>query len=914
MLRNKVIKPINIKNLFLIPLLTLGIHSQLSALDPSLGLRDYLEKSWTRQDGLPQNTILSIAQSSDDFLWLGTPSALLRFDGYRFKQYTLPGLPAFANIRITVLHEDLFGRLWIGTDGAGLACLQEQGKWQIFSTRDGLSNDHIRSITSDWQGNIWIGTDYGLNRFNRDGFRQYTPRDGLYDNIVTALATDSRDFLWIGTLRGGLMQFQNGMIIGYGYREGLEDEAILSLLADRLNNIWIGTLHGLYVMNGGQGRIQFIQGSKYTPVTSLVEDQAGTVWAGTMADGLKKVTGSRFTGVPVTSGFPSDYIQTLFCDKDDNLWIGSDANGLFRLRNPSVHNLGIRNGLPDEAATTVLQDREGDLWVGTATGGLFRLRKNRVMDTWNAGRGLSSNQITALLEGRSGAIWIGTRDHGLNSLRNGLIKKYGRKEGLSSLTITSLLEDSSGTLWIGTDRGLNRMVNGNTHVIKPVGPVFHYINGLLQGGKGQLYAGTREGLFIYQDKSFRRDIYGDSAEIPDILSLYKDRQDRLWMGTNGSGLGCLQGNSLRFWTTANGLPDNHIFSICTDDSGNLWLSSYNGVFQINRSELDSISIRPERFLIPTWFDENEGMTSGRCSSGGNPAVWKGNDSRLYYPTAAGISIFNPIETDIPQKSPRVIIESIVAEGRPVNLDDQLIFTYPLKHLSIIFTAADFVTPLKLNFFYRLGNADVGWTRVTASDVRQADYYDLQPGIYRFYLKTVAGGDSWNQPEAILEFTVRLPFYRQSVFLTISLLLILTAASMPFYLRQRRIRRKKLDKYKTSTLDVERAESTVSQLLILLEKDKVFLEPRLNLKSLAKMLRIHPNHLSRIINEKFAMSYNDFINKWRIEEAKSLLARDKSKNILEILYETGFYSKSVFNTAFRKFTGMTPSQYRNRHSK
>jgi AraC-like DNA-binding protein len=127
----------------------------------------------------------------------------------------------------------------------------------------------------------------------------------------------------------------------------------------------------------------------------------------------------------------------------------------------------------------------------------------------------------------------------------------------------------------------------------------------------------------------------------------------------------------------------------------------------------------------------------------------------------------------------------------------------------------------------------------------------------------------------------------------------------------RKRSKRLQKYKTSTLDPGRAEKIIPKLRSLMENEKVYLDPDLTLKSLAQKLHIHSNHLSRIINERFEMGYNDYINKYRIEEAKERLSdpAEAKKGITEIMYETGFYSKSVFNTAFKKYTGMTPSAFR-----
>jgi len=116
----------------------------------------------------------------------------------------------------------------------------------------------------------------------------------------------------------------------------------------------------------------------------------------------------------------------------------------------------------------------------------------------------------------------------------------------------------------------------------------------------------------------------------------------------------------------------------------------------------------------------------------------------------------------------------------------------------------------------------------------------------------------------------------------------------------------------------KVELSPSQIDIYIEKlhqvmngKKPYLEPLLTIKDLAEKMSVPVRHLSRVINEKFNQNFFDFINTYRIEEAKHLLAdpQYKKMNILEILYKVGFNSKSSFNDLFKKKTGVTPSTYR-----
>ena len=188
------------------------------------------------------------------------------------------------------------------------------------------------------------------------------------------------------------------------------------------------------------------------------------------------------------------------------------------------------------------------------------------------------------------------------------------------------------------------------------------------------------------------------------------------------------------------------------------------------------------------------------------------------------------------------------------------------------------------------------------------------------LVTACNSDGlWNENGATYEFTIKYPFYKQPLFYLVIIVSLLAASigtSLWFYRRKLQVQpvtKYKSDepKYKTSALLPETVEEVLPRLLQLMEKEKIFLKADLNLKSLAQRLNVHYNYLSQIINERLNRSFNDFINSYRIEEAKKKLLdpAEKDKTILDIAYDTGFYSKSVFNTAFKKFTGMTPSEFK-----
>ena len=120
--------------------------------------------------------------------------------------------------------------------------------------------------------------------------------------------------------------------------------------------------------------------------------------------------------------------------------------------------------------------------------------------------------------------------------------------------------------------------------------------------------------------------------------------------------------------------------------------------------------------------------------------------------------------------------------------------------------------------------------------------------------------------------------------------------------------------KTGIPEIQR-KSYEQKLVQYMEDEKPYLDPFLNIKELAKKISIPVHHLSQVINSNIKKNFFDFINSYRIEESKKLLAQctAQEKTVLEILYDCGYNSKSVFNTAFKKHTGLTPTQFREKAS-
>src|SRR6266481_5205015 len=132
------------------------------ALDPARPLSQFTHEMWSTENGLPQNTVHAITQTSDGFIWIATEEGLARFDGFSFTVFDKENTPQFKSNDVRALSEDRHGVLWIGTMD-GLVQLQK-GKFINFNLPRGSPGNKIESIYEDRQGNLWVGTSAGLSR------------------------------------------------------------------------------------------------------------------------------------------------------------------------------------------------------------------------------------------------------------------------------------------------------------------------------------------------------------------------------------------------------------------------------------------------------------------------------------------------------------------------------------------------------------------------------------------------------------------------------------------------------------------------------------------------------------------------------------------------------------------------------
>ena len=116
----------------------------------------------------------------------------------------------------------------------------------------------------------------------------------------------------------------------------------------------------------------------------------------------------------------------------------------------------------------------------------------------------------------------------------------------------------------------------------------------------------------------------------------------------------------------------------------------------------------------------------------------------------------------------------------------------------------------------------------------------------------------------------------------------------------------------TTINLERVDELISKIILVMEKEKIYQEAELTLQQVAAKVQAPAYQVSQAINERLQKSFYDLVNSYRVEEAKRLLSNPDNRNytILSVGFESGFNSKTTFNTVFKKFTGLTPTEFKN----
>ncbi len=719
------------------------------ALDPSRAITQYASEILGTPDGLPQNSVQAIAQTPDGYLWFGTQEGVVRFDGVRFTVFDKHNTPALRHNSIQSLTVTRNGDLWIGTFVGGATRLRN-GVFTALTTAEGLSSDQVRTIAEDPDGSLWIGTSAGLDHFRDGVLTSFNVAWGLRNDRILALAFDTAGDLWIGTDGAGVARHRDGRFEWFDARSGLAGDQVRAIRQSRDGDLWFGSY------GGGASRLRDGRWTRYTEadglagnqVTDILEDRDANIWFAT-SGGVSRASGGVLSSLTTANGLANDLSVALFEDREGSLWVGSNGGGVTRLRDARVVNFTTREGLSPGNARVVLEARDGAMWIGTDQG-LNVVRDGRVNRVVQPGL---DARIFSLAEDADGAIWVGTHGAGLVRLQDGRIdRRLGVAQGLSNNVVRAILPARDGALWVGTDIGLNRIEGDAIRTWRRSdGLSADPVTALLEARDGTLWIATNGGgLNRLRGGRFRAMTSREGLGSNVVFALHESADGAIWAGTDGGGLCRVKGDTIGCVTSDQGLYDDLVVQILDDRGGRLWMASNRGVFHVPLADLEAAAASRARSVVSTRYGSSDGMASPECHGGSQPSGARSRDGRLWFPTLAGIAVFDPANARGNPLPPPVRIEAFVVDDRNVPLTRANALAPGHKQLEIHYTALSFVNPDAVAFKYRLEGFNDAW--IDAGTRRTAYFTNLPPGDYAFQVIASNSDGVWNREGATLRFT------------------------------------------------------------------------------------------------------------------------------------------------------------------
>ncbi len=654
------------------------------------------------------------------------------------------------NNYITRLLRDRFGTLWIGTMSGGLLCFNDKEK--IFhqylhdeKNPSSISANYISDVFEDAKGRLWVATEGGglcLVVRAEDGAiyfkrcRTAHPETPASQNFST-LCEDKSGNIWAGYHGYGLDKLhvnENDSIFVVHFSSQLNEpntispSTVLSLLVDRSNTLWIGTLgSGVYKYNMNRKKFNYYRNNysdknsiRNKSIRGIYEDSDGIVWIGGY-EGLDKLDRAhnstktyRFndprTRDPIIETLTNVYSITGDpVNEKQYLWLGIEGGGVLKF------------------------DKESENYEH------FRYNPRDTNSLWN-------NWVFSLFAESNGSLWLGTGAGVLNKLnvmeKPARFVKYvlntEKQDSTHGLRITSILKDKQGMFWVGS-------FTDGLYSFRPDEKIF----------SPQHFASDRT------DKK--------NLKIHRVLCLFEDRDEDLWIGTNGGGLQRLnrERNTVQQYTENDGLSNNVVYGIVEDSRRNLWMSTNKGI---------------TKFYAPTrtfkTYDVDDGLQNNEFNTG---SFYQCKHGEIFFGGINGFNSFFPDSIFDNEYIPPVVITCFrkfhkeIKFEKPVSSMGQIPLNYDENVLAFEFAALDFTAPEQNQYAYKMEGIDNEW--IYCGTQRFASYSHLAPGNYIFRVIGSNNDGVWNNVGASVVFVIAPPYwetwwFRTMIFFVFALIIVL----------------------------------------------------------------------------------------------------------------------------------------------
>ena len=801
----------------------------------------YHFKSIPTSVNFPTNEVRKLFQDSQGYIWISTYNGLLRYDGYSIVVYKPDGVNHGRSIDsfVNMVAEDKENNLWIGTHN-GLYVLHKETDEieKIISPLLQVSN--VESILYASNGDLWVGSNKGLFR-RKAGSRTFDCEKNM---DIKSVVEDRKGQIWIGTWEQGLLRYSPQEELYYTYDGINPGNSAHVIFQDEAGNIWIGTWrYGLVKLINPYDSEHFsfktfrnIKGNSHSLLDNIIyaiaqDKNSGKLWIGSRSGVsiLEDESGDgNFTNIVpgnLQGDLPFNEVNSLLCSKDGLMWLGMLGGGVctvntnkFRFNYDSLE--ALREHCPTSSVRSVYQEDNGNLWMGIMGFGLvFYDMKQHTIVPYRShpvlkNMGYTSTVNDIIYRKRTNELCFATWDDGVwfYNVKAGkahVINTVTNPE-LSDICIYSLLEDSKGNLWLGTRSGvfildtesrlhsLNELVTLTNQALPQIS-----IFKMAEDQDGFIWIATsNEGVWRIDTsgETYKVKFYTPSdgtLSTVGAMSVCVDGYNRVWVGSNGNGLDLYDRKNDRFVSVLNDYFRNGdvVFSMLEDDEHTLWLTTNAEMYHID-IPLDGAAPKIHTYTVDDGLQDHM-FNRNSC--------FKGADGKLFFGGFRGLNSFYPdkivqdtayspvVITDIKVHNVSVrtyplSVREGIAANRAIDFIDKIVLGYRENNFSLDFSILNYINPELNRYLYRLEGYDKEWLSVEAGR-RFAYYNNLPAGTYTFCVKGANQNGIWSPDMKCLRITILPPPWLSWWAYCLYVLLFVSLAWYTYRIVRNRIRMK-----------------------------------------------------------------------------------------------------------------------------
>lgn len=963
-------------------------------------------KNISVENGLAHSVVNDIFQDKRGFVWFATGNGLCKYDGYSFTTFkTNPSNPSHSVIgnRFTTLDEDDEGNLWIGTSSEGLNIYYR--KTNQFSYWTKISKDSVNKLSNYIlkvkkapNGEIWIGTDEGFAIINPKTFK--IKNHPIKDKFGKPVSTyffyfDTLNAAWIGT--------SNGL-----YQYNSKDSSLVTLFEySVLKNINENYFFSFFPINDDKAIIvldRFLfsfdtkrnQLSKkpllelQTIITASEKMKDGRIWLGNNKGQIiiynpkrNKIEYSN-TLTQFHNSFLGGRVYKIY--QTHNLfWISMGRRGVFiicSIENKSkFRHLNFLKDIEKQKdlnqVWTVIEDKNGNIVIGSILNSIAYVANGKLKFDYFDKNCHGGNFVGALIYDNDGNLWVGSFENGISVYKTPhnkvldinkcpqfqLSPNSPQNLKIQSWSIRVLLNDKQNKrVWIG---GIDGGLDYYDLILKKTFHVQNSNNSIWTLKKSRdgkkLWIGTNNnGLELLDIESgvIQKSVLDISNEtkyyLKSIICIYLDRQDFLWLGTEGGGLIKYNPKTrqiVKKYNESNGLYNNTVYSVNEDKRGFFWVNTNKSI-----SRFDP---KTEQFLN---FTKNDGVINLEFNPGASFVASNGN---YYYGGIDGVTYFNPDSLVLNREHPPLIFTDFkifnksIMSGQPyddneiilkenINEVKEITLNFSQNFFSLEFTSIEFISPYDIQYYYILEGFNKNWIETDAYN-RFATFTNIPSGEYILKVKSKNEDGFLNENAISIKIIINPPYWETWWFRTLVSLLILFIIALVYKLRQTWIRKTenlilKLVNERTSLIEHEKnqlkseiqfkdqwynnlrknikqkkesiSDKSVDEKLLDIFSDSVIKHlsnPDLDVEMLAKEVGMSRTLLYSKMKSLTGISVGDFIQGIRMSQAAILLTSN-NHSISEVSELVGFSDPAYFSKSFKKHFGLTPTDFTQMNSK